>query len=316
MRRYIELCSRFPREKWLLTGETRKSALSDAAAVFRKRREESLLDAAAATGAVWAVFEADRIKWNAVTPQMREAYDLAFPNKPFESIADLRPEQIPGFVSAWKGKYFEVIVRDRLNAGGQVGGLALGEGQTARLADSPTQAGWDLEIVSESGESLTTYQLKATESLSYVRGALERYPEIEIIGTDEVQAASLSSGIRNEDLQSDVTAPLAALVDSPFEELIEAVLPGAPFVLIGAQAARPIMLKRSTMMREIPRLVERSVKSGAAIGAGALAALSGVLYLSLPAAFAARLGMDRVFTRRRLTDAVERSVEELRALRL
>ena len=91
-----------------------------------------------------------------------------------------------GFLSAWKGKYFEVLVRDELNAGEWVGDIHLEPGQTALLAESAIQPGWDLQIINSDGSVAQELQLKATESLSYVKEALERYPDIGVLTTDEV----------------------------------------------------------------------------------------------------------------------------------
>ena len=85
-----------------------------------------------------------------------------------------------------KGKYFEVLVRDRLNAGESVGELQLQPGQVATLVESPTQPGIDLLIKNEDGSTDELLQLKASESLGYVRRAFDRYPDIRVVTPSEV----------------------------------------------------------------------------------------------------------------------------------
>ena len=74
-----------------------------------------------------------------------------------------------GHLGNIKGSYFEGLVADRLNSGEEVGELQLGEGQTAVLADSTTQPGWDMQILNADGEEAETLQDddKATESKAY-----------------------------------------------------------------------------------------------------------------------------------------------------
>ena len=101
-------------------------------------------------------------------------------------MAGRSPEELAGFVNGWKGKLFEVDVRDRLNAGEWVGDLHLEPSQTAQLAASATQPGWDLAIYDSHGAVVDQLQLKATDSLAYVKHALEQYPGIHVLTTAEV----------------------------------------------------------------------------------------------------------------------------------
>ena len=50
--------------------------------------------------------------------------------------------------------------------------------QQARLAQNPNQPGWDLSFEDANGEVVQDLQLKATDSISYVETAKEKYPGI------------------------------------------------------------------------------------------------------------------------------------------
>lgn len=286
-----------------------------------KNSEATLLDAAAATAAVNALFLSDTIDYSKVSPKMKEAFELAYPNVELESLADRAPEELSGFISGWKGKYFEVIVRDELNAGNAVGDLVLNPGQLAILAESPTQPAWDLQILNDDGTIADAMQLKATNSVEYVHRALEKYPDIQILTTSEVGKHAdgladtvLSSDINNEDITEKITEPLSSLLDSPAGEFLEDILPALPFVIIAVSEGRKIMIGRQTFQQAINKSLERSIKSGASIGVGALVYwLDGGL-LSLPATLLTRIGIDRVKITGRTSGLIDKGIETNRRL--
>ena len=284
---------------------------------YIKKNEQALLDAAAAATAVNAIFLTDQIDMSQVTPQMAEAFNLAYPNVDLSSLVGRSPDEIGGFLSAWKGKYFEVLVRDKLNAGEWVGDIHLEPGQTAMLAESATQPGWDLQIINSDGSIAQELQLKATESLSYVKEALERYPDIDVLTTDEVGDAAeniFSSGFSDKALEDTIRAPMEDLLDKPIEELLENVLPGLPFALIAIGEGRQVLMGRKTFDIAMKDGLSRAVKSGAAIGAGALVAFLDGGLLSIPASFLTRLGIDRYQTMGRSVLLLDRRIESLHSL--
>ncbi len=280
------------------------------------------MDAAAAAAAVNALFLADRIDISQVTPQMEEAFRLTYPNVDLSSLADRSPSEVEGFLSAWKGKYFEVLVRDDLNAGELVGDIHLDPGQTAVLAESATQPGWDLEILNADGSVAQELQLKATQSLAYVKEALERYPDIDVLTTDEVLNAGgeavqgiFPSGFSDSAIEDTIQAPMEALFDSPLEELVDTILPGLPFVLIAVGEGRKVLLSRKSFDLAMQDGLYRAAKTGAAIGVGGLVVLLDGGILSLPASFLTRVGIDRYHFSMRLITDLERRTGELRTLR-
>jgi hypothetical protein len=299
-----------------------RKAVSDLYKRYIKEREQSLLDAAAAAAAVHALFLSDRIDLSQVTPQMEEAFRLAYPNVDLSSLQDRSPAKVEGFLSAWKGKYFEVLVRDKLNAGEWVGDIHLAPGQTAVLAESTTQPGWDLQILNADGSVAQELQLKATQSLSYVKAALERYPDIQVLATDDVLENGadalgrvFSTGFSDSDLQAAIRAPMEALLDSPLEELVETILPGLPFMLIAVGEGRHVLMGRKSFEVAFNDALDRAIKTGAAIGVGTIVALMDGGFLSLPATFLTRLGIDRYKIMRRTEKILDRRTDELRSLR-
>jgi hypothetical protein len=208
----------------------------------------------------------------------------------------MSPSSRAGALNGWKGKYFEVLVRDKLNAGESVGDLALLPGQQARIAESLTEPGWDLEIVPPAGVSSDVLQLKATESLAYVQRALDRYPEISVIATDEIGgliAHVAPSGISDRELEAKLAQPFEALVDSPATDLFEDVLPFLPFVLICVGETQHALAGRKTFACALRSSRVRATKAGAAIGSGALVFALGGGWLSLPATALTRLAIGR-----------------------
>lgn len=287
---------------------------------YIKKHSSALLDSAAAAAALHGIFLADQIDFSRVTPQMEEAFRLAYPNVDFSSLADRSPEEIEGFLTAWKGKYFEVLVRDDLNAGEWVGDIHLEPGQVAQLAENSTQPGWDLQILNSDGTVASQLQLKATESLSYVKDALERYPDIQVLTTDEVTIPEeladkiLSSGLSDQSLEKAVAEPMASLFDSPLENIVEGVLPGLPFVIIAVGETGKVLMGKKSFQAALGNGIERAAKTGAAIGVGWVVLLMDGGIISLPATFFTRFGIDRYQIFGRLAKDVEQSTENIRAI--
>jgi hypothetical protein len=129
-----------------------------------------------------------------ISDEIIDAYKAAYPNLSdtisFEDkVRELDDEALIGFISGVKGKLFEQKYVEYLNNGN------LPDGYTAVLAESLTQPGWDIAIKGENGELASVLQAKATDSISYVQNALEKYPSIDVVTTDEVYSHLVMSGI-------------------------------------------------------------------------------------------------------------------------
>ena len=160
-----------------------RSNLADLASHYETRSQREVLEIAAIATDV----SADSILNLGLEPEnnplIMEAFRLQYPNLD-EDLVGSSEDRLSGLANGIKGKYFELLVCDRLNNGESLGELRLGPGQVARLADSPTQEGWDLEIVEAEGGSLVEHiQLKATTSMGYVKSALDKNPDIQSSGS-------------------------------------------------------------------------------------------------------------------------------------
>ena len=126
-----------------------------------------------------------------VSSEAKEAFSLAFPNMKLADLAGKSVEYMDGIEQGWKGKLFEVIVAQKLNAGDTVGGITLGKGEVAQLAENPTQAQWDLQILDNNGVPVDYLQLKATDNQAYITETLEKYPTTEILTTSEIDSGDM-----------------------------------------------------------------------------------------------------------------------------
>ncbi|MCG7869710.1 MAG: hypothetical protein JAY74_25485 [Candidatus Thiodiazotropha taylori] len=146
-----------------------------------------------------------------IPDEIIDAYQSAYPDLAetisFEDkVRELGADELTGLISGVKGKLFEQKYVEYLNSGN------LPEGYEAVLAESATQAGWDIAIVGPNGEMASVLQAKATDSVSYVQDAIEKYPNIDVVTTDEVYSHLVMSGI-SENITNGVISNLE-LVDA------------------------------------------------------------------------------------------------------
>jgi hypothetical protein len=269
-------------------------------AKYFKEREDSLIDAAAAAIGVGSFLHHGAIDYSAITPQAHEAFRLAYPHLELASLSQMNPEQLQGVVSGWKGKLFEVLVRDRLNDGQWVGDLHLLHGQHAQLAHSAIQPGWDVKIIDPNGHIESVLQMKATQSLAYAKSALEHYPNIDVVTTHEAVSHGghaisglLDSGMSDHDLQHTLSSPLETLGDNGLLGLLHDVAPFIPFVLIATTEGRYLMMGKKSFETALEHAFQRAAKAGVAMAAGALVILLDGGLLSVPVSILTRLGIER-----------------------
>lgn len=236
-----------------------------------------------------------------------------------------------GQINNIKGKYFETLVEHRLNNGEAVGEIQLEPGQTARLAESPSQKAWDLEIVDENGESVERLQMKATDDMSYVKSALQEHPDYRVVVPAEMDSASdeiIGTDISHAELKEEATA---GNVREQFEEQKEGdfensahvssefaydVVPlGALGVLVTIGGYR--YLTGQATFRDAASNAGRSLRRAAAwsvIGSGLAA--TGLGMGAIPATIGLRVAATRVSAKTALVDGLARRVQELNALRI
>ena len=129
-----------------------------------------------------------------VPNEVQEAFEKAYPDLSSEqSFLDTWSgfedyESRLGFISAIKGKLFEIMYVEHLNKN-------LETGYSAAMALDPTQQGWDIKIIGPDQEITELLQLKATTSTSYIKEAITQYPEIDIVTLSDLQGqlSSISS---------------------------------------------------------------------------------------------------------------------------
>lgn len=253
-----------------------------------------------------------------IDPLLLQAIRDTNPSLEEPSLLALSGDALQGAVNTAKGKYFEYLVAQKLNAGEQVGPLLLEPGQSAVLAESMNQPGWDLRILGEDGSSVDYLQLKATDSVGYIKSALERYPDIQILATGDVAHSGLvlDSGITNGDLREQVGVAID-VVDSSLTETFWAHFhPLLPLVAMALYEGHRLAVGTQSMDNFTLALARRSQRTVAtqAIGA-AVYALGGGL-ISIPVAILGGLVFDKTINQAELITSYESHRDKLLALRL
>lgn len=282
---------------------------------FSSLNRESLFDVLLA--ATSAQLEAG-VDSSAVDPLLLRAVADTNPSLPAFRWFELDADAVQGAVNAAKGKYFEYLVVERLNNGEQVGPLLLESGQRAEVAESFNQPGWDVRIVDDHGQVLDYLQMKATDSIGYVKSALERYPDIQILGTTEVAEGDfvIDSGISNAELQDVVGDAIRSLDDSVTEMFVDYFSPLLPLAVIAGVEGYRLTVGSQSMSDFKLALARRGQRVVATQLAGAAVFAIGGGLLSLPVAVAGGLWFDRVFNQASIGKAFSASYERLLSLRL
>lgn len=310
-KRLMQMRRRYARDNDMPAGE----AFHNAFGRYLRANRESLLDVTVAAASV-QIGPLDGPE--DVAPLLLKAIKDTNPSLDKSELFGLDADALQGAVNSAKGKYFEYLVAEKLNAGEQVGPLLLEPGQSAIVAESMNQPGWDLRIVGEGGTTVDYLQLKATDSVGYIKSALERYPDIQILATDEVADSGLvlDSGITDADLREQVGAGIDVVNTSlaeTFWEHFHPLLPLAAMVLYEGHrlsvGSRSLDEFKLALARRSQRLVATQT-----IGA-AVYALDGGL-MSIPAAILGGLVFDKTINQAALITSYESHRDKLVALRL
>jgi len=116
-----------------------------------------------------------------------------------DAISEYDPEQLKGIANNVKGIYHELLFVDTYNKENT--------DSYAELFGATNHPGADVQIRSTADDSIIIeFQLKSTSSTDYVNEHIERYPDIEVLVTEEVATESSfeSSDISNEDITSHI----------------------------------------------------------------------------------------------------------------
>ena len=305
-----------------------RKALAEIGEHYRRRHEREVLELAAIAADVGIDDLTNLGLEPDENPLLREAFEK-FTNRSLEELAGEDEAYLKSIVSGVKGKYFEILVRERLTEGGSVGGVVLREGETAILAESPSQPGWDVQILNSSGEQVDVLQTKASESIGYVKEHLEKYPDIKVIVPEDLDRfASETPGVLSADGYSNKgmkEATESQLQEWGESDLVNAVHHGAEFALdavpvvsIGVTMVvegQRVLTGRSTAAEAVRRGGRRVASAAIWTTAGAALTHLGVGEpVSAAAMVGARMYAGRVSKYTSLADSLESSTEELRRL--
>lgn len=282
---------------------------------YLRANRKSLLDVTMAAATV-QIGPLDAVE--DIDPLLLKAIRDTNPSLEESKLFALSGDALQGAVNTAKGKYFEYLVVDNLNAGEQVGPLLLEPGQTAVVADSMNQPGWDLRILGEDGTTVEYLQLKVTDSVGYIKTALDRYPDIQILATGEVSDSGLvlDSGITDAELREHVGAAIDTVDVSLSESFLYHFHPLLPLVAMVMYEGHRLSVGSRSIDEFKLALARRSqrVVATQAIGA-AVYALGGGL-LSIPAAILGGLVFDQTINQASLITSFDSHRDKLVTLRL
>ncbi len=295
-----------------------RGVLFDLAQKYRSRDEREVLEVAAIAADISLDDVLNLGLEPDANPLFREALSRQYPNVDVETLDGASEGRLMGLANGVKGKYFEMLVRDRLNAGERVGELQLQPGQIARLAESPTQPGWDLRIENEDGTIDEFLQLKATDSMSYVKNALVEYPEIRVVVPSEVDDQEddiLGTDISNKQLDNITEAQIGEMGESAVEDTLdrgaEAAFDSIPFasmIATGVIEGRNVLTGRSTLRESFRRGAKRMGRASVYNAIGVALAPTGV---GVPVVIGMRIAEGRVSKRIALVEHLESRTREL-----
>ena len=287
----------------------------DAFQRYLKANRESLFDLTL-TAASAEVFLSHDL--SDLDPRLVEAIRITNPSLNNDHFFGLRDDELQGAVNTAKGKYFEYLVADRLNAGEQVGPVLLPDGYHAVLADTLNQPGWDMRIVGPDGATADYLQLKATDSAGYIKEALHRYPDIEILATHEVAHSGLvlDSGITEHDLHDQVASAIDVMDDSVTDRFLDYFSPLFPLVAIAGWEGYKVSVGQQSLDQFKLAIARRGQRIVAAKLAGAAVYAVGGGLLAIPAAFAGGLLFDRYWNQEAILSSYRADTDRLLSMRL
>ncbi len=214
-------------------------------------------------------------------------------------------------VNTAKGKYFEYLVTDELNAHHAVGDVILPSGYHAELADSMIQPGWDIRIVDGHGQVADFLQLKATESVGYIKHALDVYPDIVILTTDEVaksldgNSMILDSHISESDLANTIHATFDATNPGFLDEFWHSFHPLFPLLVIAAAQSYKVAVGKQRVVEAADEAKRRASRSMVTTSVGTLAKLlSHSVVVAIPVGMMAGWLFDRSGNIKQMTERV------------
>jgi hypothetical protein len=285
-------------------------------AALSRPAAEDWLDAAVLGGVALKDVLAGRVSDGDIDPRVIEAFHTQYPRVAGSFVDFVRshqsPEEIQGIVSGVKGKVLEFLYVDYLNHG------HLPAGQVAELAQSATQPGWDIAVHDQGGHLVDTVQVKATDSIEYIKHALERYPHVDIATTHEVFDAIhdpavhqhlVDSGFVNHALETKVQ-----LATDAASAGLHYHLPMFAFAFIAAQLGWSLWKGRCDLRTAAKTGADRGLKAGVVSVVAWGAKLLAGPFAAIPAAVVTRLLMSRKQVGDEDQQAHDASLSRIRAI--
>ena len=293
------------------------SNFKDAFARHIKKQQEEIADLFLTASATVASVGTAELAVQNLDPRLIESIRITNPNLDNLHFLHLDSNALQGALNAAKGKYFEFLVADKLNAGENVGGITLPEGYRAELAQTPNQPAWDLKIVGENAEIANYLQLKATHNAGYIAATLKRYPDIQILTTSEAASDTMGgfvmdSGIENAALREQVLKALDTADTTFFDDFLSAFSPLLPLVIALGYEGYCLNIGKTSWDNFKMNCAQRSQNIVAASTAGALTyALGGGLLLAIPASFIGGWTFERTINQTKIADSFDKHTKTL-----
>lgn len=255
-------------------------------------------------------------------PLLLRALNLQYRDFDPKFLVSASIEQLQGHVNSIKGKYFEVLVEQKLNEGERLGELKLVQGQVARLADSPNQPGWDMQIINPDGSIDEELQLKAVKTMGHIREAFEKYPGIRIATPVEIDGAAdeiLQTNITWEELTDTTTEQLTELGEDAVTDALQKTaewvfdaVPAFPAVLIIVTEGRAVVLGRSSLNDALGRSASRVQTAAVFSTLGATLAALDAGVITVPTTIASRIAWGQMINRVKMGEFIQSKTEALR----
>jgi hypothetical protein len=169
------------RDRWEQEIHDRRDALKKPQDLLRRAlSSEDFVDSAVIGGVAVADILAGKVAEWQIPSDVLQAFHGQYPQYGASFVEAVNrlaghPDQLAGLIAGIKGKLFEIDYAGWLNHG------HLPAGWTAELAHSANNPAWDIAIHDAHGHIHEVVQLKATESLAYVKEAIAAHPNIDVV---------------------------------------------------------------------------------------------------------------------------------------
>jgi hypothetical protein len=281
----------------------------------RSISSEDFVDTAIIGGVTVADILAGKLAEMQIPSDVQEAFHAQFPQHGSSFVDAVNhlaghPDRLAGLISGVKGKLFEIDYVKWLNSG------HLPTGWTAELAQHANNPAWDISIHDGAGHLNEVLQLKATESLAYVKEAIAAHPDIDVVVPHELYGRlaenpeMLSHIVDGHESFDHLTSHAASAAEHAEAAGIHFHL---PVIAIGFAAYENFSRYRNgnTSLEEaLQNFGERSLLATVAGAAGwGAAILAHASLVGIPVSMAARLAGGQLLHNRRRRALLTRNLE-------